>query len=75
MRYLGWTLYWSANILALLFAISTVVAVSMGLRAWLYFGFSREDAIMLSMLFIPALLIWIFGRLCRHFLVDRPLQR
>jgi hypothetical protein len=75
MRYLGWTLYRSANILALLFAISTAVAAIMGWRAWQLFGFSREDAIMLSMLFIPALLIWLFGRLCRHFLVDLPLQR
>lgn len=75
MRYLGWALYWSANVLALLLTISTAVAVSMGLRAWLLFGFARVDAIMLSMLVIPALLIWTFGRFCRRLFVDRPLQR
>jgi hypothetical protein len=75
MRYLGLTLYWSANIIALLLIIATAVAVSMGLRAWLLFGFTRVDAIMLSTLVIPALLIWTFGRLCRRFLVDPPLQR
>jgi hypothetical protein len=74
MRDMGWSLYWLANVVALLLAIGTVVAVSMGLRAWLLFGFSRVDAIMLSMLVVPTLLIWLFGRLCRHFLVDRPLQ-
>jgi hypothetical protein len=75
MRYIGWTLYWLANLVALLLAICTVVAVITGMRAWLAFGFSREDAIMLSFLFIPALAIWIFGRLCRHFLLDRALRR
>jgi hypothetical protein len=60
-------LYWTANALAVFLALGTVVVLIMG--AFNLFGFKSENNVLEAFVFISALVIWLIGRTCRHFLV------
>ena len=60
---IGIALYWAATAVALFLALGTVVVLIMG--AFNLWGFKSENNALEAFVFIPALLIWLAGRLCR----------
>jgi hypothetical protein len=63
---IGMVLYWAATAVAAFLALGTVAVLIMGaFNAW---GFKSENNVLEAFVFIPALLIWLFGRACRYFM-------
>lgn len=56
-----------ANALAAFLALGTVAVLIMG--AFNVFGFKSENNVLEAFVFIPALVIWLIARICRHFMV------
>jgi hypothetical protein len=63
---LGIVLYWVATVVAVFLAAGTVIVILMGMMGVM--GFKAENNILEAFVFIPALLIWLFGRACRYVL-------
>jgi hypothetical protein len=62
---IGMVLYWATAVAAFL-ALGTVAVLIMG--AFNVWGFKSENNVLEAFVFIPALLIWLFGRACRYFM-------
>jgi hypothetical protein len=67
--WIGMALYWLATAVAVFLALGTVVVLILG--AFDMWGFKSEDNILEAFVFIPAFLIWLFGRACRYFMAGK----
>jgi len=71
MARLGMALYWIATGIALLLAVGTVLAMVLGALGLVKYYKDWEGVFLESVVFIPALLIWLIGRACRYFLAGK----
>jgi hypothetical protein len=63
---LGMVLYWAASAVAGFLAAGTAAVIVMG--AFNVWGFESENNVLEAVVFIPAAVIWLFGRACRYVL-------
>jgi hypothetical protein len=61
---IGMVLYWVATAIAAFLALGTAAVLIMG--AFDVWGFKSENNAIEAFVFLPALLIWLFGRACRY---------